>query len=610
MLFYIFLFAITQDQARQSAWIQSFIIWLALEIFLVSSLVMVMSQFVVPSLVFSEMKMIKTKMISMVHAYQSKMLRERPTTGDNYLADSSFDVAPFLFVSTRLARKYPQSLESKIIRDFKTTVPNRSYQRDKKSSMNVYRNRLRFTAVMNSINLIFLYFIGLIMSLPTSSVERSFYDVLSWVAVGFSVLFQSLLFADNPLVAFCVYAAFMCVLGTFIYYYNKSASRLKPKNSAGVISIKAILEEQKKKENMEVQVEQSSPEALIMRNVVSTFQAHNKHNSKYNPRYSRVMESLQNTPALQKREKEKLSDEDKSGSPTHCITYRVDRKKDPVEIRFEVFQDDDSSSIDEGAELTSHPTSKNASQGKNARENTAKLTEGVHSRTSDFQRRIQKRKQAAEFTRKLKEELGLDSDLSDCSSDSYPNDSFEISSFEDSDGDYDENKTEVAIPELTSREVEIQRQTVEVFTKPLSVKTLASRIRRNRDKIHRLSLERRARDIEEEFEMSTRARRASILAHQTRAQTKLQKRKEHRKSTSKKRKSKAEVDVDASEVVGANNSELKKMSSFELFNEKKAIVKSFAAHDSKRKQTLIGQQADAKASLQRRVTKRIDKEDT
>jgi hypothetical protein len=542
------------------------------------------------------------------------MLLERPTTGDNYLADSSFDVAPFLFVSTRLARKYPQSLESKIIRDFKTTVPNRSYQRDKKSSMNVYRSRLRFTAAMNSINLIFLYFIGLIMSLPTSSVERSFYDVLSWVAVGFSVLFQSLLFADNPLVAFCVYASFMCALGTFIYYYNRSARRLKSKNSAGVISIKAILQKQKKKENMEVQVEQSSPEESIMRNVVATLQARNKLDSKYNPRYSKIMESLKNTSALQKCEEEKLSDEDKARSSTSPLvvtttTLRnvetVDVNNDQDEIRF-MSCDNDSSSADDGAEWTVRSTPVGPLQRKRVTEKTSRLNKIVYSHKADLRRISRRRKEMSDFNKKLKEELSLDSDMSDCSNDSYSDDelddSFEFSS--DSSG----NKDDVTSG-LNYHKVEIQRQTVEVFTKPLSVKTLASRIRRNRDKIHRLSLQRRVRDIEEEFEMSTRARRASILAHQTRAQTKLQRRREHRKSTSKKRKSDAEVDVDPSEVVGANNSELKKLDSFELFNEKKAIVKSFAAHDSKRKQTLIDQQAEAKALLQRRVMKRnVEKE--
>jgi hypothetical protein len=51
------------------------------------------------------------------------------------------------------------------------------------------------------------------------------------------------------------------------------------------------------------------------------------------------------------------------------------------------------------------------------------------------------------------------------------------------------------------------------------------------------------------------------------------------------------------------------VNSFELFNEKQAIVKSFAAHDSKRKKSLVGQQADAKASLQRRVLKRSVEKD-
>jgi hypothetical protein len=612
------------------------------------------------------MKMIKTKMISMVHAYQSKMLLERPTTSD---VDSSFDVAPYLFVSTRLARKYPQSLESKIIRDFKTTVPNRSYQRDKKSSTTLYRSRLRLTAVINSLNLIFLYIIGLVMSLPTSSVERSFYDVLSWVAVGFSVLFQSILFADNPVAAFCVYAAFMCVVGTFMFYYYRSVRRLKSKSSGGVISIKAIWEVQKKKENVLEQSELASSEELIMRNIVSSLKVHDGQKAKYNPRYAKIMESLRNTPALRKREEEKMIDEKNDGSSIHSCSERLDRKKGQVLIRFNVSRDSDSSSsTDEDAELRTRSTSKYVSHNRKARN---KLSDVVNSRWSDLRRMSQTRKDAAAFAKKLKEELGLDCDVSNCSSDRYPNDSLEISSFEDNDSDGDKamaeaeipeltfaNKlkeelgldcgvsdcssdrypdepfkfssfedndsdgdkaiTEVATPELTSREVEIQREVVEVFTKPLSVKTFARRIRRHREKLHRLSLERRARDIEEEFKMSTRASRKSDLAHQTRAQTKLQKRKDERK----RRRSDAsecsdlvvesDVDVDPREVAGSDNHpQLQKVNSFELHNEKQAIVKSFAAHDSKRKKSLVGLQAEAKASLKRRVLKRnVEKDGT
>jgi hypothetical protein len=447
-------------------------------------------------------------------------------------------------------------------------------------------------------------------------VELSFYDVLSWVAVGFSVLFQSILFADNPVAAFCVYAAFICVVGTFIYYYHKAARRLKSKSSAGVISIKAIWEERKKKENILEQSKLTSPEELIMRNIVSSLKAHDGQKAKYNPRYSKIMESLKTKPALRKREEEKMIGEENDGLTIHSCPERLDRHKGRVLIRFNVSRDgDSSSSADEDAELSTRSTSRYASHNRKANN---KLHDVVNSSWSDLRRVSKTRKNAAEFVKKLKEELGLDSDLSDFSSDRYPDEPFKFSSFEDNDSDGDKAMTEVATPELTSREVEIQREVVEVFTKPLSVKTFARRIRRHREKLHRLSLERRARDIEEEFKMSTRASRKSDLAHQTRAQTMLQKCKDERK----RRRSDAsecsdlvvesDVDVDPREVAGSDNHpQLQKVNSFELHNEKQAIVKSFAAHDSKRKKSLVGLQAEAKASLKRRVLKRnVEKDGT
>ena len=63
---------------------------------------MVMSEFVVPSLMFSEVKKIKEKMIEMVHAYQSKMLSKGSSAEEKYRDDEAapFDASRHLFAST------------------------------------------------------------------------------------------------------------------------------------------------------------------------------------------------------------------------------------------------------------------------------------------------------------------------------------------------------------------------------------------------------------------------------------------------------------------------------------------------------------------------------
>ena len=74
MLLYILLFALNQTGERQSAWLYSFLIWLALEVFVVSTLVMIMSEFIVPSILFRDVKHIKNKIIDAVNAYKEKKL--------------------------------------------------------------------------------------------------------------------------------------------------------------------------------------------------------------------------------------------------------------------------------------------------------------------------------------------------------------------------------------------------------------------------------------------------------------------------------------------------------------------------------------------------------
>ena len=365
-----------------------------------SSLVMVMSEFVVPSMVFSEVKKIKTKMIGMVYSYQTKLLERASAVGES--AAASFDAAPYLFASTQLARKFPESLESRIIREFKTEVPKHSYQHNKKSSMNAYRSRLRLTAVMNSINLIFLFIIGHLMSLSASSLERCFYDIFGWVVIGYFMFFQAVLFQDNVMVAFFAYLSIILALGTFIYYYHQSASRTRSRKRAGVISIKSILVGQateKEDTTPKAEDDNSSPAKRIMLNIVQTL-GKQRSPSNYNARFSRIMEALKNTDAFHE-----------GNASDAAARQRVGN----LETNYELSSSDEKYSEEETEEVKS---------GENIEQNEKSVMINVQEEESH---QVIFRRGKSSRNRQLMLDLGLKVDLADCSVGSYSDE--ELSDF-------------------------------------------------------------------------------------------------------------------------------------------------------------------------------------
>jgi hypothetical protein len=663
LLFYIFLFAINQTQARQSAWVKSFLIWLALEIFLVSSLVMVVSEFIVPSLVFSEVKKIKTKMIDMVYLYQSKLVDARSSLLEE--SNSTFDAAPYLFTSTQLARKFPDSLESKIIREFKTEVPKRSYQYNKKSTMKAYRSRLRLTALMNSINLVFLFIIGHLLSLSISSLERCLYDLLGWAIFGYFVFFQVVLFQDNALVAFFVYLSLIMALGTFIYFYYKSATRLRNRNRSGVISLKTIVQERELKEQDYVGENSTfvSPAHLLMLNIVQKMAKHQP--SKYNPRYAKIMESLKNT-------------DDYTRGILRDDTWEEDEEK--CRFSHRKLPDDYSDDIVVRPGITSKYVGMMQSK-------TPAIVKRISSRKADLHRMFLKRSQAPTRKNKLKLDLGLDIDLSDCSDDSYPGDEcniFSISSDSESSDEYSSSSSssneensesdvtkkinvncrsicpklvriihsnkskilhlsklnkehmfksrscgvgnsiqvenieglrpgETTLPGIgitnnvvattaAERLATTERTATTLFSKPKYLSNLAVTVHKHSEEIKKISMKRRAQGIADSFVLSSEARRASIIASQTRAHTKLQKRIELKKSAICDEAADSDNTADQAIVVHPRPG-FSHTPSFRIFSQKKEIVKTYTAHQSLRRRTLEIKRQEAKASLQARKSK-------
>ena len=69
MLFYVFLFALRQTKARQDAWFRSFLIWLGLDTILVCTLVVLVSNIVIPTYITKYLSKLKERLVSTFRAY-------------------------------------------------------------------------------------------------------------------------------------------------------------------------------------------------------------------------------------------------------------------------------------------------------------------------------------------------------------------------------------------------------------------------------------------------------------------------------------------------------------------------------------------------------------
>jgi hypothetical protein len=394
-----------------------------------------------------------------------------------------------------------------------------------------------------------------------------------------------------------------------------------------------------------------SPAHLLMHKIVQRF-GEQKKASPYNPRFTRIMASLKKTPAYQEGLKRKeIVPLDADGIVNVVNTGSERQTKTPilndhnqsfssydggqVAISFDlsssdVYDDDDDYDRSSREEVSTVDMSQYVNT---MQEKTPELAKKIRAHRADLRRILQKSNANKEVRSQMKAD---GANLSDSSDDSYPDDGvdacFSLSSDSGIDSgsenseneDNDSSSSSDTDDSLTLNEIACAKHRIAVkedivsdlFIKPKRNGSLLQRIQKNRDGIQKIGLKRRVQGIEESFVLNTQAHRSSILANQSRAHTKLQKRIKQRKiitaSTDevgdgvKEEQSQASSDrvtTDQQTAVGEGSSRsLQKLTSFEVFKEKKAMVIHYTAHQSLRRHSLETQRLQAKASLKLRVS--------
>ena len=133
LLAYMLIFASTQSDHRQNAWLGSFIVWMLIEMILNSTAIAILQHIWIPSMTIDDITEVKMAVIQYIKHFQKQ--HETEEDDDDGVVDTmerrviqkhEFNSAQYMFTSTRLAKMYPDSFESKMIAAYSTNLPRHS----------------------------------------------------------------------------------------------------------------------------------------------------------------------------------------------------------------------------------------------------------------------------------------------------------------------------------------------------------------------------------------------------------------------------------------------------------------------------------------------------
>jgi hypothetical protein len=275
MLFYIFLFAVSQEVSRQRAWAQSFGMWLVVEVLLVSSAMVLITHVLIPSFAMSDVSKIKKRLLTSLQDYHKKMMlrereRERTAMGLSSISDvheeqedssnddsdleedldgvkgegriektkrkrfnneadserikdaTKFNAAKYLFLSYKMAHAYPELKIAQIITEFSTPWPKQSYRRATDVSKTYDR---KFQAIQKAATTIVMFFVTSFIRIPPA-IQDMIMQVGTTAVTGYTVLVHLQLYQIYP-VLIAVPTILIAAIVHFVVQSSKANSKLE-----------------------------------------------------------------------------------------------------------------------------------------------------------------------------------------------------------------------------------------------------------------------------------------------------------------------------------------------------------------------------------------------
>jgi hypothetical protein len=269
MLFYVFLFAVSQDSHRQVAWGRSLGIYLFLDIVLISTVMVIFMHVLLPSLIMRDVGKIKKKMIESIERFYEKMdnngkekekdeedqkddggqdeedkeeeqhdheqplhLEKRKKSHKMRKCSSShqlvkdekkttvFNAAKYLFLSYHMAELYPDLSASQLILQYSSPWPKQDYKHIKDVKKN-YSGK--FTSITRAISIIVIFFLTNLLASPIA-IQDMIVQMATTAMIGYTVLIHIQLYFIAPALV-----VIPTLSGILLFYLIRMYLRLKQK---------------------------------------------------------------------------------------------------------------------------------------------------------------------------------------------------------------------------------------------------------------------------------------------------------------------------------------------------------------------------------------------
>jgi hypothetical protein len=249
MLFYVFLFAISQDKHRQIAWGRSLGIYLLLDILLISTLMVIFMHVLLPAFIMRDVGKIQKKVTESIHQFyenlekkkegknkqdekESELHKMKPKKGitekekqEKARISSPFNAVKYLFLSYRLASLYPDLKAAQIILSYSSPWPKQDYQHIKNVKSD-YSGR--YVAITRTISIIVIFFLTNLLATPIA-IQDMILQMASTAMIGYTFFVHIQLYYIYPALVI-IPTLFICGLVFFIRQFYWKVAHGEEKN--------------------------------------------------------------------------------------------------------------------------------------------------------------------------------------------------------------------------------------------------------------------------------------------------------------------------------------------------------------------------------------------
>ena len=232
LLLYIYLFAMRQTESRQSAWFQSFVVWLLFEIFFVSSMLVFVQQIFIPMLTMKDVQRVKRRVVNDIVSFKEKTKtraasvfagrRGSSQRKESLQANGKLNAAKYFYASYRIAKLYPNVNESAMVASFSTPYPKKSLTRQEKGMSKVYGRKFRF--IGQSFSRVGLYLIVYLVEMPPP-VQDAITQVVLSSGLGYAFVYMVKLYEVSPLLVLVPVTLFFIIV--HVITFSSSHSELR-----------------------------------------------------------------------------------------------------------------------------------------------------------------------------------------------------------------------------------------------------------------------------------------------------------------------------------------------------------------------------------------------